>query len=305
VTGGAGFIGSNLVERLVGEGERVRVLDNLSTGRWENLEPWLDGVQVIEGDLRDPEAVRRAVDGVDYVLHHAAIPSVPDSVDDPVTAHACNATGTLRLLVAARDAGVKRLVYASSCSVYGDSPELPKREEMATDPLSPYAASKLAGETYCCVFHHVYGFEAVCLRYFNVFGPRQDPGSEYSAVIPLFITAMLEGAPLTVHGDGRQSRDFVYVEDVVEANLLACRAAEAPGQVFNVASGERRTLLDLIARLSEVMGREPEVVHTPPRPGDVRHSQADISRASRVLGYEPRVSFAEGLARTVRTYARG
>ncbi len=303
VTGGAGFIGSNIVERLVDEGHHVRVLDNFSTGRRENLAPWLHRIELLEGDLRDPETVHQAVQGVDYVLHQGAIPSVPRSVDDPLTSHQCNATGTLNLLIAARDAPVKRVVYASSSSVYGDSPELPKRETMPTDPLSPYAVSKLAGETYCRAFCQVYGLETVCLRYFNVFGPRQDPGSQYAAVIPAFVTAMLDGRRPVVYGDGRQSRDFTYVANVVEANLLACRAEDAAGGVYNAACGRRTTLLELLEALERVTGRQANPRFDPPRPGDVKHSVAAIDQARRHLGYEPIVGFEEGLRRTVAFFA--
>jgi nucleoside-diphosphate-sugar epimerase len=219
VTGGAGFIGSNIAERLVQQGERVRVLDNFATGKRENIAPWLDRIELIEGDVRDPETVRRAMEGVEYVLHQAALPSVPRSVADPLTTHQVNATGTLNVLLAAREAGVKRLVYASSSSVYGNNPELPKREDMPTNPLSPYAVSKLAGEQYCRTFAQVYGLDTVCLRYFNVFGPRQDPASQYAAVVPKFVTAMLNGGQPVIYGDGTQSRDFTYVENVVEINL--------------------------------------------------------------------------------------
>jgi nucleoside-diphosphate-sugar epimerase len=299
VTGGAGFIGSNIVAHLVSLGERVRVLDNFSTGRRVNLAPLVDRIEVIEGDVRSYHIVWEAVQGVDFVLHQAALPSVPRSVRDPLTTNEVNVVGTLNVLQAAREAGVKRVVYASSSSVYGDSAELPKRETMCPRPMSPYAISKLAAEQYCQVFWRLYGLETICLRYFNVFGPRQDPASQYAAVIPRFITAMLEQRPLTVYGDGEQSRDFTHVDNVVQANLLACQAPNGPGQVFNIACGQRYTLLQLIDLLREITGREPQVVHGPPRPGDVRHSQADISRASQVLGYAPRVNFADGLARTV------
>jgi nucleoside-diphosphate-sugar epimerase len=303
VTGGAGFIGSNIVERLVEEGQSVRVLDNFSTGKQENIEPWLDRIELVEGDLRDLETVREAVEGVDYVLHQGAIPSVPRSVDDPMRSHESNATGTLNVLIAARDAGVKRVVYASSSSVYGDSPEFPKREEMATNPLSPYAVSKLAGENYCRAFHEVYAMETVCLRYFNVFGPRQDPSSQYAAVIPAFVTAMLDGERPVVYGDGLQSRDFTYVANVVEANLLACRADRGAGGVFNAACGERTTLLELLETLERVIGREAEPRFEAPRPGDVKHSMAAIERARDGLGYEPEVGFEEGLRRTVAFFS--
>jgi UDP-glucose 4-epimerase len=303
VTGGAGFIGSNIVERLVAQRTVVRVLDNFSTGKRANIEPWLDRLELVEGDVRHLETVRRAVKGVDYVLHQAAIPSVPRSVDDPLESHACNATATLNVLLAARDAGVRRVVYASSCAAYGDSPELPKREDMATDPLSPYAVSKLAGEHYCRAASEVYGLETVALRYFNVFGPRQDPASEYAAVIPAFVTLALDGERPVVYGDGLQSRDFVYVANVVDANLLACRAEGVAGQVFNVACGERITLLALLEALERIMGREVRPRFEPERPGDVRHSVATIEKARTGLGYEPGVGFEEGLRRTVAFFA--
>lgn len=299
VTGGAGFIGSHLVEELVRRGEQVRVVDNLSTGRAENLAPWREDIEFLEGDLSDPAVAQRAVEGVDYVLHQAALPSVPRSVEDPRASHEANVTGTLNLLLAARDAGVKRVVYAGSSSAYGDTPTLPKHEAMPPAPLSPYAASKLAGEYYCRVFHKVYGLETVVLRYFNIFGPRQDPTSQYAAVIPKFITALLRGDPPTIYGDGEQSRDFTYVRNVVEANLLACTAPAAVGEVINVATGTRFTINELFARLRELCGCEVEPLYAPPRPGDVRHSQADIGKAERLLGYRPVVSFREGLKLTV------
>jgi nucleoside-diphosphate-sugar epimerase len=299
VTGGAGFIGSNIVERLVHQRQQVRVLDNFSTGKRENLAPWLDHVELIEGDVRDLETVRRAMDGVKYVLHQAALPSVPRSVADPLTTHQVNATGTLNVLLAARDAGVRRLVYASSSSIYGDSPELPKREDMPPSPLSPYAVSKLAGEDYCRAFTQVYGLETVCLRYFNVFGPHQDPASQYAAVVPRFITAMLDGQRPVIYGDGTQSRDFTYVENVVQANLLACQAEGVGGEVFNVACGERSTVLELVRELEQVMGRKAEPEFASPRPGDVKHSLASIDKARERFGYAPLVRFGEGIRCTV------
>jgi UDP-glucose 4-epimerase len=302
VTGGAGFIGSNIVEELVRRGERVRVLDDFSTGKRENLSVLVDDIELAEGDLRDPSAVRQAVEGVDYVLHQGALPSVQRSVDDPLTSHAVNATGTLNLLHAAREAGVKRVVYAASSSVYGDGPALPKQEDMIPRPKSPYAVSKLAGEQYCRAFTEVYGLETVCLRYFNVFGPRQDPTSQYSGVIPLFITAMLKGRQPTVHGDGLQSRDFSYISNIVHANLLAAAAPGAAGRVFNVACGQRYTLLDMIAALNDILGTQIEPVHTEPRVGDVRHSLADISVAQEVLDYRVLVDFYDGLRQTVAWY---
>jgi len=302
VTGGAGFIGSHIVEELVRRGERVRVLDNFSTGRRENLASFLDHIELVEGDLRDLPTVRRAVEGVDYVLHQAALPSVPRSIADPLASNAANVTGTLHLLVASRDASVRRMVCASSSSAYGDSPILPKQEEMLPRPKSPYAVSKLTGEHYCRAFTEVYGLETACLRYFNVFGPRQDPASQYSAVIPLFIMAMLQGESPTVHGDGLQSRDFTYVANVVQANLLAAAAPNVAGRVFNVACGQRHTLLDLIAALDDILGTQIAPTHTDPRPGDVRHSLADITAAREALGYRVQVDFYEGLRRTVDWY---
>jgi len=302
VTGGAGFIGSHIVEQLVRRGERVRVLDNFSTGRRENLTPFLDQIELLEGDLRHAEICRRAVKGVEVVLHQAAVPSVQRSVDDPRLSHDANTTGTLNLLIAARDAGVRRLVYASSSSIYGDSPTLPKHEGMPPQPRSPYAASKIAGEYYCQVFTEVYGLETVSLRYFNVFGPRQDPTSQYAAVVPIFITALLRGEPVTVHGDGLQSRDFTYVSNNVQANLLAATAPEVTGRVFNIACGKRVTLLELLDVLAEIVAVDVKRQHTDPRPGDVKHSLADISRAQAELGYEVTVDLVEGLRRTVEWY---
>ena len=303
VTGGAGFIGSNLVAELVRRGQPVRVLDNFSTGRRENLTPVRDAIELIEGDLRDPAAVARAVADVRCVFHLGALPSVPGSIADPLSTHAVNATGTLNLLVAAEEAGVQRLVLSSSCAVYGDSPVLPKTERMLPAPKSPYAASKLAGEHYCQTFDELFELETVCLRYFNVFGPRQDPSSQYAAVIPNFITAMLRGQRPTIYGDGKQSRDFVYVANVVEANLLAADAqAAAAGRVLNIATGQRYTLLDLVRVLNDLLGTDIAPIHTPPRPGDVRHSVADITAAQEALGYQPRVTFRQGLQRTVEWY---
>jgi nucleoside-diphosphate-sugar epimerase len=302
VTGGAGFIGSSIVAELVQHGERVRVLDNFSTGRRDNMGPFLERIELIEGDLCDRPTVRQAVEGVDYVLHHAALASVQRSVDEPLAAHAANTTGTLHLLVAARDAGVRRVVYASSSSIYGDSPTLPKREDMLPRPKSPYAVSKLTAAHYCQAFTEVFGLETVSLRYFNVFGPRQDPKSQYAAVVPLFITAMLQGKSPIVHGDGLQSRDFTFVSNVVRANLLAATAPNVAGRVFNVACGQRHTLLDLIATLNDILDARITPVHTAPRPGDVRHSLADITAAQEALGYRVEVDFHEGLRRTVAWY---
>ncbi len=301
VTGGAGFIGSNIAHELVRRGHRVRVLDNFATGRRENLDGIADRVDLIEGDLRRPPDVEKAVEGVEVILHQGALGSVPRSIADPLATHAANATGTLHVLWAARAAGVRRVVCASSSSVYGDTPTLPKVEEMAPAPLSPYAVSKLAGEHYCRVFAGVYGLETVSLRYFNVFGPRQDPTSQYAAVIPKFIRAMLGGERPVIFGDGTQSRDFTYVDNVVAANLLAAEAPAAAlgGAVCNIACGERSTLLDLVGTLNAILGTRLEPEFRPPRPGDVRHSHAAIGRAERLLGFRPSVRFGEGMRRTV------
>ncbi len=300
VTGAAGFIGSNIVEELVGRGEQVVALDNLSTGRLGNLEPMLANIAFIQGDIGDESALKRAIEGADYVLHQAALPSVPRSVQDPLASHEANATGTLKLLITARDAGVKRVVYASSSSVYGDSPTLPKQEDMPTRPLSPYAVNKLAGEEYCKVFTRVYGLPTVALRYFNVFGPRQDPTSQYAAVIPAFISAMREGRRPVIYGDGLQTRDFTFVSNVVHANLLACESEGAVGRAVNIACGESISLLDLVAQINGLLGAQIEAFFEPPRIGDVKHSLADISQARALLGYTPQVGFAEGLARTAQ-----
>jgi nucleoside-diphosphate-sugar epimerase len=302
VTGGGGFIGSHLVKRLLREGHAVRVLDNFATGRRGNLEDVIDEVELIEGDLQSYERVHNAVRGCELAFHLGALPSVPRSIQDPLTSNATNVVGTLNVLLAARDEGVRRVIYASSSSLYGASTELPKREDMHPLPIAPYAVSKLAAEGYCRAFHHVYGLETVALRYFNVFGPGQDPQSQYAAVIPNFITAVLEGRRPLVHGDGEQSRDFTFVDNAVDANLLAAGVAGAAGQAFNVACGERTTLNEIVERLAALSGREVEPLHTDPRPGDVRHSLADISRARETLGYEPAIDFQEGLRRTFASY---
>ena len=301
VTGGAGFIGSNIAHELVRRGDRARVLDNFATGRRGNLAGIADRLDLIEGDLRRPADVEKAVEGVDVVLHQGALGSVPRSIADPVTSHEANATGTLHVLQAARAAGVRRVVYASSSSVYGDTPTLPKVEDMPPAPQSPYAVAKLAGELYCRVFSSIHAMEAISLRYFNVFGPRQDPTSQYAAVIPKFIRAMLRGERPVIFGDGTQSRDFTYVENVISANLLAAEAPPATlgGAVCNVACGERFTLLDLVRTLNGILGTRLEPIFQAPRPGDVLHSHAAIERASRLLTYRPIVPFAEGLRRTV------
>jgi UDP-N-acetylglucosamine/UDP-N-acetyl-alpha-D-glucosaminouronate 4-epimerase len=304
VTGGAGFIGSNLVERLLEEGHDVRVLDNFSTGRRENLVHVADDVDIVEGDVQSYERAHRAVQGCEVVLHQAALPSVPRSIQDPLTTNATNIVGTLNVLLAARDSGIRRVVYASSSSVYGAGEQLPKTEEQTPDPMSPYAVGKLAGEGYCRSFFEVYGLETVALRYFNVFGPRQDPLSQYAAVIPRFITAFLADTPVTIYGDGEQSRDFTHVVNVVDANVLAMSTASVAGRTYNVACGERITINQLVESLREVTGREVQPNYAPARPGEVRHSHADIGRARRELGYEPRVLFQEALRTTVDVHSR-
>ena len=298
VTGGAGFIGSSLVRSLASRGDRVRVVDNFSSGRRENLAD-VAGVELIEGDILDEGLMARAADGVSVIFHEAAIPSVPRSIAEPLPTNEVNVTGTLVLLLAARRAGVRRVVYAASSSAYGDTPALAKVETMAPAPLSPYAASKLAGEYYCRVFGAVHGLETVCLRYFNVFGPRQDPESQYAAVIPRFLTAALRDEPARVFGDGGQSRDFCYIDNVVSANLLAADAPDASGKVLNIACGEAASLNDVLALLERLLGRAVARTYEAGRPGDVRHSLADISLARSVLGYEPSVDFARGLGRTL------
>lgn len=305
VTGGAGFIGSHLTGYLLRQGHTVRVLDNLATGKRENLNGVMSQIEFIVGDLRDLDAVRRAVEGVDCVFHQAALPSVPRSIADPIASNAVNVDGTLNLLVAARDAKVRRVVFASSSSVYGDNPTLPKREDLPPHPLSPYAATKLMGEHYCRLFYQLYGLETVVLRYFNVFGPRQDPTSQYAAVIPKFIALMMDNQPLTIYGDGEQSRDFTFVENVVRANVLAMDAPDAAGRVFNVGCGARYTLNYMVASLQQLMNRAAEVIYAPAKAGDVKHSLASIERAGQYLGYAPSVTFEEGLRRTVQYFLNG
>jgi len=303
VTGGAGFIGSNLVASLLTAGHRVRVLDNFLTGKRKNLaglaERYGDAFELVEGDLRDLAVTRSAAEGVEYVLHQGALPSVPRSVADPVLSSEINVSGTLSLLVAARDAGVRRVIFAASSSAYGDTLELPKRESMTPNPKSPYAAQKLAGEHYMRIFYEVYGLETISLRYFNVFGPKQDPASTYAAVIPRFITSVLSGTPPTVYGDGLQTRDFTYIDNVAQANLRACEAPkEACGKTFNIACGERVSLLDILEIVYNLVGHRVAPEFETVRPGDVRDSLADISLAKEFLGYEPQVGFPEGLSRT-------
>lgn len=304
VTGGAGFIGSHISERLLRDGHGVRVLDNFVSGKEANLKDIGGEVELVRGDIRDPQVLAEAMKGVYVVFHEAALGSVPRSVADPITTHEVNLTGTLNVLLAARDAGVRRVVYASSSSVYGETKELPKREEIKPQPLSPYALSKLAGEHYITIFKHVYGFEAVSLRYFNIFGPRQDPESQYAAVIPRFVTALMTGTPPVIYGDGMQSRDFTYVENVVEANLLASEAEGVAGRAFNIACGGRFTLLDLLGKLKQIIGSDIEPIHEPARVGDVRDSQAGIEAARQALGYSVKVDFDEGLRRTAEWFQK-
>jgi nucleoside-diphosphate-sugar epimerase len=301
VTGGAGFIGSHLSEELVRRGHRVRVADSLVTGKRSNLDH-LPQVEFLEGDLADADFARRAVDGCEYVLHQAAIPSVPRSVKDPVTSHRANVEATLNVLVAARDAGVRRLVFAGSSSAYGNTPTLPKHEGMPNSPLSPYALQKVIGEQYLQMFTTLYGFETVSIRYFNVFGPRQDPSSPYSGVISVFATSLIENRPPKIYGDGEQTRDFTYVANVVDGVLRACDAPRASGEVINVATGGRISLNRLFYAMRDVVGGTLEPAYAGPREGDVRDSQADIRKAKEILGYEPLVPFEEGLARTIAWY---
>lgn len=306
VTGGGGFIGSHIAERLCRDGHEVAVLDNFSTGRRENLAHLLADIRLIEGDIQSYERAHTAVKGCDVVFHQAALPSVPRSIQDPLTSNAVNVIGTLNVLLAARDSGIRRVVYASSSSVYGADPTLPKHEKLKTVPISPYAVAKLAGEGYCRSFAQVYGLETVALRYFNVFGPRQDPTSQYSAVIPRFITSCLEGRRPIIFGDGEQSRDFTYISNVVDANLLAANTADigAAGEVYNVACGERTTLNEVIAQIADVTGRALKPRHEDPRPGDVRHSLADFSRAERDFAYRPSTTFRQGLERLIEAYGK-
>ncbi len=305
VTGGAGFIGSNIAEGLVRRGDEVVILDNLSTGYERNLAHIRNDLEFIKGDVRDAETARRALAGVEFVFHEAALASVPRSIDDPVLATDVNVRGTLTMLEESRRAGVRRFVYAASSSAYGDTEVLPKVETMQPRPLSPYAASKLAGEYYCSVYATVYGLPTIALRYFNIFGPRQDPKSQYAAVIPIFVSHLLAGTAPTIYGDGEQSRDFTFIENVVEANLLAAACEEARGQVVNVACGERYTLNDLFERLRAIVGSGAAPAYAKPRPGDVKDSQADISAAGRLIGYTVKVPFEEGLRRTVAWYREG
>jgi UDP-glucose 4-epimerase len=308
VTGGAGFIGSHLAEELVRRGYDVLIMDDLSTGKRENIVPLLSPIthhpspvtRFVEGSITDLPLLQKLFQGVDYVFHQAAIPSVPRSIENPQASHEANITGTLNVLIAARDNSVKKVIYASSSSVYGDTPTLPKKEDMSPNPQSPYAVTKLCGEYYCRVFSDVYGFPTVCLRYFNVYGPRQDPNSQYAAVVPRFIKRVSEESPPIIFGDGEQTRDFTFISDVVEANILAAES-DAKG-VFNIGGGERRITINALARLvTNIMGKNVEPIHEEPRPGDIKHSLADISRA-RAFGYEPKYNLEEGLKETVKGF---
>lgn len=305
ITGGAGFIGSHIAEALLDKGESVRIFDNFATGKTSNLAVLKGGAQIIEGDLRDLDSVRSAVQGVEVVFHQGALASVPRSIADPISSLETNINGTQNVLLAARDAGVRRVVYASSSSVYGDTPALPKNEEMRTNPMSPYALHKLAGELLCGVFTRIYNLETVALRYFNVFGPRQDPNSEYSAVIPRFLTALMEKRRPIIFGDGEQTRDFTFIANVVEANLLAANAPQAVGRAVNIGCGEQISLNNVLRIAGELLGVTVDTEYREPRPGDVRDSLADISLARQLLGYKPIVSFGVGLAYTLESLDPG
>jgi UDP-glucose 4-epimerase len=304
VTGGAGFIGSNICKKLISNGCFVRVVDNLLTGKRSNLATILDKIEFIEADMGDEEIARTCMKGIDCCLHQGALPSVPRSVDDPAATHRHCLDATFTLLVAARDAGIKRFVYAASSSAYGDTPTLPKIETMLPRPLSPYAASKLAGEYYCSVFYKVFGLETISLRYFNVFGPHQDPTSQYAAAIPAFVTAVLKNKPPTIYGDGLQSRDFTYVDNVVEANLLSAEAEHTAGQVVNIACGQAVTVNDVIDTINNLLGKNVRPIYADPRPGDVKHSLADITLAGKTIGYKPAVFFKQGLQLAIDWYSK-
>ena len=306
VTGGAGFIGSNLTEALLKQGHRVRVLDDFSTGKRENLlyDEAYPSLEMVEGDIRDLAVCQKAIKDIEYVFHQAALPSVQRSVEDPLGSNAVNAQGTLNILLSARDAGVKRVMYASSSSIYGDTPTLPKKEEMPPDPLSPYALQKYIGEQYCRLFYQLYGLETVSLRYFNIFGPKQDPASVYSAVIPRFIDALLKGHPPLIFGDGEQSRDFTYIDNVVHANLLAMSAEHLHGEAINIACGKRVSLNQLLNILKEIVGSKVSPTHEEARKGDVKHSLADINKGKKILNYDPQVGIEMGLKKTVEFFQK-
>lgn len=302
VTGGAGFIGSNISKELVRRGYQVRVLDNFSTGKLDNIKPFLKKIELVRGDITREKDLKRALRGIDYVFHEAALRSVPRSVDNPLSTNEVNITGTLKLLIASRDAGVKRVVYASSSSVYGDSKLIPQNEEHKTSPISPYAASKLAAENYMQVFAKTFGLETVSLRYFNVFGPGQNPESKYSAVIPKFIEAAVKNATIEIHGDGKQSRDFSYIDNVVSANILAALTPGVSGQIFNVACGDSLAVIDIVKVLEKMLNRELKVRHTAARAGDVRKTKADITKARKYLRYKPLTGFEEGMYKTFQWF---
>lgn len=304
VTGGAGFIGSNLVEALLKRGYKVKVLDNFSSGKRGNIKEFINDIEIIEGDIRSFHLVQQAVKGIDVILHQAALPSVPRSINDPITSNEVNVSGTLNILEAAKDAGVQKVVFASSSSVYGDNPELPKHEKMIANPLSPYAVSKLAGEKYCNVFSRIYGLKTVCLRYFNVFGPKQDPFSQYSAVIPKFITAINNNKQPVIYGDGTQSRDFTYIENVIEANLLAATKDFDSGLTMNAACHGQVTLNELVDSINKILNKNIDPIYSNPRAGDIKHSFAEISLIKEKLGFKPVVNFHEGLKRTIKYYAQ-
>ncbi len=303
ITGGAGFIGSNIVKKLVEKGYSVRVLDNFATGQRSNLEPFLKDIELIEGDIRDFWTVAKATKGIDYILHQAALPSIPRSIDNPLTTTEVNINGTLNILEAARFNEVQRIVYASSSSVYGDSPVMPKEESMKPIPKSPYAITKLAGEEYCMNFYQLYGLETVALRYFNVFGPRQNPFSQYSAIIPKFINLLKSNQKPTIWGDGETSRDFTYIDNVVDANILACEKKAATGNVINIACNKAYTLNELAEKLNKIIGTDIPPSHGPDKIGDIKHSLADISKAREILNYEPEIDFDEGLEKTVEWFS--
>jgi nucleoside-diphosphate-sugar epimerase len=302
VTGGAGFIGSNICTKLISQGCFVRVIDNLLTGKKINLAAISDKIEFIEADMGNMDAARAAMKGIDVVLHQGALPSVPRSIDDPALTHRHCVDATFTLLLAARDAKIKRFVYAASSSAYGDTPTLPKVETMPVNPLSPYAAAKLMGEYYCSVFYKVFGLETISLRYFNVFGPHQDPASQYAAAIPAFVTSILKDKQPTVYGDGEQSRDFTYIDNVVEANLLAARAKQTKGEVVNIACGEVVTVNEIIDTINRLLGKKIRPIYEPVRPGDVKHSLADITVAKKLLGFKPVVSFKDGLKKAIEWY---
>jgi nucleoside-diphosphate-sugar epimerase len=305
VTGGAGFIGSHLTEELVQRGHQVRVVDDFSTGKKKNIASFLDKIELIEGDIRDIEVCRRAAKGMDFVLHQAALTSVPYSIENPLLTNEINIKGTLNLLLASRDATIQRYVFASSAAVYGDDPHLPKKEEVVGASLSPYALSKRVGEMFCQLFTRTFGLSTVCLRYFNIFGPRQDPASQYASVIPLFISRMLKNEKPVIFGDGEQTRDFLFVSNVVEANMLAVKADSLEGEVFNIGYGEETSINELTRKINEILKMNIRPAYDEPRPGDIKGSFADISRARKMLKYEPTVDFSEGLKRTIRWYEEG